>query len=597
MKKIVILIMLFYITFLLASCSNGIVSNPLYSEFHRISLIIPNEIDSDYNLPEATDALFITYKIDGIELVDSTIIFELGPKDKIITLEIKIEQDDKSEKYVILIKQLGNESLYNEMQFETKFEDTFLWVSSNIPVIITSNITLPIIDDDEISINYNVDCTSIIRGRLIYTFPSQTHACNLNVEVTFKGETREQDIPIILSSIEELPRIPEIYITTENNTSITSNVDYVSATLTVVANGLPQIIPLVDIELGIRLRGNSTLYMPKQSYKIKFDDKQRFLSTYREKDWILLANHVDQTLLRDYLAFAMATRLRMGFTPSYRFVDVYINGEYQGNYLLTDQIEVTNDRVDIEENVSDINTGYLIEYDIGLYRIGLENTDENYFLIDNIPFVIKSPQYEDDHYSASHKIYIENYMNNVINTLKNQEDYSSLIDESTFIDWFIVSEIFKNVDSGYSSVYFYKDKDGPLKMGPVWDFDLSSGVPGYLPLELRGPEGWYTARSDKNIFFYYLMQYPSFKANLKERWNEVYHTAIIGVLDQIFVVSDSITYSRYRNFELWDIIGKEVEWYTSPEILELETYDEQIWFLYDYLEARIRWLNEEINKL
>ena len=132
-------------------------------------------------------------------------------------------------------------------------------------------------------------------------------------------------------------------------------------------------------------------------------------------------------------------------------------------------------------------------------------------------------------------------------------------------------------------------------MGPVWDFDISSGVPGYVSEDLRGPVGWWTPRQDKNIFFYYLMDYPSFRNNLQTRWNEMYDSSILSILDEIMDASDMITQSRYNNFELWDIIGKEEEWYTSPEVLELTTYDEQIWFLYDYLEARIEWLNNEIN--
>jgi len=75
----------------------------------------------------------------------------------------------------------------------------------------------------------------------------------------------------------------------------------------------------------------------------------------------------------------------------------------------------------------------------------------------------------------------------------------------------------------------------------------------------------------------------------------MYDSSILSILDEIMDASDMITQSRYNNFELWDIIGKEEEWYTSPEVLELTTYDEQIWFLYDYLEARIEWLNNEIN--
>jgi hypothetical protein len=187
-------------------------------------------------------------------------------------------------------------------------------------------------------------------------------------------------------------------------------------------------------------------------------------------------------------------------------------------------------------------------------------------------------------------------MNNLYQILKNKGDYSELIDEASFIDWFIVNEFLKNVDSGYSSVYFHKDKSGLLKMGPVWDFDLSSGNYGHLQEDLRGPEGWYTARYDKNIFFLHLMEYPTFRANLKLRWNEVYDL-ILANIESIYPLVDSMARSRYLNFELWNIIGSNLDWYTAPEILVLDTYEEQVYFLIDFLTKRAEWLNQAINNL
>ncbi|MDT8336866.1 MAG: CotH kinase family protein [Candidatus Izemoplasmatales bacterium] len=238
-----------------------------------------------------------------------------------------------------------------------------------------------------------------------------------------------------------------------------------------------------------------------------------------------------------------------------------------------------------------------IAYDMKLYDEGLEITEENFFLVGGIPFVIKSPDFEDDHYSNEQYLFISNYFQLVYDTLVNQEDYYYLIDIDRFIDWFIVNEVMKNVDSGYSSVYFHKDKGKGLKMGPVWDFDLSSGNPGHLQEDLRGPEGWYTSRSDKNVFFYFLMQYESFQEALKLRWNEVYETILLEMLASIYPLVDSMARSRYLNFQTWDIIGKNDEWYTASEILELVTYEEQVWFLLDYLTKRVEWLNTEINLL
>ena len=596
MNKNYLIMLILVLFFLLSSCSQVSDESLNKAEFKRIEELIPSEFEDDFLLPTPNESFDIVYRIDDRKVIDLKVGFELKPYNSQIVISITISNNDYSDTYYTSITQKGRYGIINERETNLVFEEIFEVIELYIPDIMISNLTLPSLDVEGVTVTYSVDCTEIVRNRIVYTFPNTNSNCTINASVEYNNEVMSKDIEIVMSAVNELPKIPVVYINTVGNESITSNKDYVSATMNVVTDKNPRSLPLPDASLGIRLRGNSTLNMPKSSYKIKFTEKQNFLSLYEEKDWVLLANFSDQTLIRNYLAYSMSSKLRMIFTPKYTFVDVYVNGEYQGNYLLTDQIEVTNDRVNIEENVTNIDTGYLIELDKGLYRIGLENTDENYFLIDGIPFIIKSPSFNDNHYQDEHFTYIENYMNLVYITLKNQEDYSELIDDATFIDWFIISEVFKNVDAGYSSVYFYKDKGGLLKMGPVWDFDLSTGNQGHASSESRGPTGWHTSKEERNIFFYYLMKYPSFQQKLKDRWNDIYEVILLRTLDQIFYVSDSITYSRYKNFERWDIIGKNNKWYTASEIYELKTYDLQVWFLYDYLTERLTWLDREINK-
>ncbi len=532
----------------------------------------------------------------GDELEES---FSDLTKREFLDLTSNLEYDIKVTYTFDLKDGLGEQNLVASYTFvivDATFETIFENLELYFPKVITSNLTLPDFSTVDTSLSYDIDCADIVRNRIVYTYPSDTTTCNIVIEATYKDEMRTKNIEVVMSSIDDLPRIPEIHINTINNTVVDSKEYYVDATLNLIPNEGSEFEGLNNVSLRIKLRGNSTLYMPKKSYKIKFDDKQLLLSTYQEKTWVLLANFSDQTLIRNHIAYSMSENLGMEFAPGQTLVDVYLNGEYLGNYLLSDQIEVSSNRVNVEEEVPDLDTGYLVELDLGLYREGLENTEENYFLINGIPFVVKSPKYDKDYYREGHLTYIQNYFEDVYYTLQNNENYSDLIDIDSFIDWFIVNEVFKNVDSGYSSVYFFKDKGGKLKMGPVWDFDLSTGNPGHLGDDLRGPEGWYTSRSDKNVFFYYLMQYPEFEEQLKERWNEVYESVILRTLDDVLLVSDSIVYSSYMNFLKWDIIGINYDWYTAPEIYDLKTYDEQVWFLHDYLEARIEWLNEEINK-
>jgi len=472
-------------------------------------------------------------------------------------------------------------------------------IIDQIPDEIAGDLLLPDLSYSYVDIAYETDDIEIFNHVLVYPFPETDQDIDLTITLTYQNTTISNTISRTVLSYDHLPKVPEIHIHTTNNAEITSKDEYLTGTLELreFNEDLEESILLEDEGIQIRLRGNSTFHMPKKSYKIKFDKKTALLSDYKEKDWVLLANYTDQTLIRNYLAFEMSRRMDMAFTPGATFVDVYVNDEYQGNYLLTDQVEATNDRVDIEENSSALDTGYLLELDNRLYTKDPDEIDENYFIIFGYYFIIKTPDWDDPEYSIDQFYFIEDYINTLYHTLEDGEDYTHLIDEQSFVDWFIVNEVFNNVDGGYSSVYLYKDKGEKLHMGPVWDFDLSTGNPGHLDETLRGPEGWYISLFEKNKFYYFLMNHESFREALKERWQEIYEDIILPVLDDIYQISYEITRSRYDNFERWDIIGTNQAWYTAPEILEQDTYQGQIWFLYDYMSTRLTWLNEEINNL
>jgi len=561
--------------------------------FEQLQPLLPDEMTEDIVLPTIElDGLTIEYYYQETLIEDRVLEYEKQPYHKDLDIWVMIIYHHSSQAYHFTVTQLRDETLY----YDELFDQTFDALIEQIPQVIFSHLTLPDHMND-MTIDYTVEGSEIIYQRLQYLFPAEEEIVRLTIQLSYDEQTRRLTLPITMAAYIDLPMIPQIHITTDQQAPIDFKETYVDAYLDLFEyDHQNQPIQLLNqAPMQIRLRGNSTMFMPKKPYKIKFLEKQQMLSMHQEKDWVLLANFADHTLLRNALAFQMASDLNMAFAPMVEFVDVYVNGIYQGNYLLTDQVEVTNDRVNIEENTTNIDTGYLIEFDKRLYDIGFDLTDENFFLIDGIPFVIKSPNIEDTHYSNDQYLFIESYMREVFDALKNQEDYHQWIDEASFIDWFIVNEVFKNVDSGYSSVFYYKDSGGLLKMGPVWDFDLSSGNYGHLQEDMRGPEGWYTSRSDKNILFHYLMTYDSFRQALKLRWNAVYEHVILKMIDQIYPMADAMTRSRYDNFNTWDIIGSYDDWYISPEILALDTYNDHIEFLRNFLIERVAWLHEEIN--
>ncbi len=591
MKRSMLVVLMLLIAVVFTACDNETTPGDLDAEFNRIAGLIPESFASDLTLPEGSPSFVVTYELDNAEVVNRIIEFHAEPDDRQLVLTITISRDELSQEYYLALTQSAVSDT------ELLFAEVFATLGSVLPGELISNHSLPEFDWENLMVSYDSDCVEVVRNRVVYPFPDNTTTCELEAHVTIDSETRVRAFAFDIVAVDDLPKLPALHITTDGQAEITGNEFYVTGTATLEYDGFLPYPDIVDEPIQIRLRGNSTLYMPKRSYRIKFDEKTRLLSEYAERDWVLLANYTDHTLIRNYLAYQMAGRLDMAFAPMHRFVDVHVNGEYQGTYMISDQIEVSNDRVDIAEHETTIDTGYLIEIDNTLYWRGFEESGDNYFMIGAIPFVIKSPDWDDENYRPEHLTFIQDYMETLLATLEAGDDYDDLIDEASFIDWFLVNEVFKNVDAGYSSIYFYKDAGGKLYMGPVWDLDLSSGNPGHLEADLRGPEGWYVARYERNVLFYYLMQYDSFRDHLKARWNEVYDDVLLAMLDDVFAVSDSITHSRYRNFELWDVIGKNQDWYTAPEIYDLKTYDEQIWFLHDYLATRIAWLNQAINDL
>lgn len=571
-------------------------------EYDSLAQELPYALTEDLQLPTPTNpSVSVRYLVNGNPVINNILPFQKLAYDFELKLSILLTHDNLEIEKEFIIIQIRDEGLYNQAQIDLVFESVYSTLQDAFPKTIVSDFTLPTIEAENVKIEYSVpENYQIYNNRFLFTFPEGQTSVDINAKVTYQKQTKYYPISVTMLAFNELPKIPELHITTTNNIPVTSKDVYVSARLTLKMydENLVETTPISNASLEIRTRGNSTSVMPKLPYKLKFTTKTALLSDYAQKDWVLLANYTDHTLVRNYLSYNLAHDIGMEFAPSAQFVDVYLNGVFQGNYMLTDQIEVSPNRVNIEEGSSSLDTGYLVEFDNRLYDYPeyLRDSLENYFQLYGIFFVIKSPSRDDSFYSKNQYYFIEDYFNTVYNTLKNRGNYSHLIDESSFIDWFIVEELFKNVDSGYSSVYYYKDKGGLLKMGPVWDFDLSTGNQGHADAYSRGPEGWYTSLEYKNVFFYYLMKYPGFKENLKTRWNELYESEIKTLLDKIYPAADSIAKSRFQNFMTWDVIGKNQDWYTAPEIYDIKTYEGQVYFLYHYLEVRMEWLNNEINQ-
>ena len=329
--------------------------------------------------------------------------------------------------------------------------------------------------------------------------------------------------PIGLDILEpsELSELHRVYVATPDNCSISSKTVWTNNCTISVTDS--QGNELLRTTTAIRGRGNTTWIYPKKPYALKLESKTEILGMPKHKRWVLLANWMDRTLLRNDIAFEMGRRT-MEWAPRGQFVEFFLNEKFLGNYYLCEQIKPDKNRVDIDkidentdvDNVSQISGGYLLEFDV----YGPED-EVNYFYtsVKKFPVTIKEPD-EEIITSWTHPayVYIKEYIDQVELTLEEDKDklakwndIASLIDIQSYIDWWLIHEVTYNIEARHpKSCYMYKKRDGKLYAGPVWDFDWETFRPVDNDLRIVSC-----------LWYGYLFSYPEFKREVVSRWAEV----------------------------------------------------------------------------
>jgi hypothetical protein len=279
-------------------------------------------------------------------------------------------------------------------------------------------------------------------------------------ELVFYGVKGEGDE----SSLCRLTNLPTVSVHTEKNVIPYDKVHQINAIITIISDKGKEV--LTDTGT-IRERGNGSRSFPKRPYRLKFDEKHRVLDApAKAKKWTLIPNYSDKTLMRNMLAFELSRCMDMPYTPYSQPVDVLLNGEYKGCYLLCDQIDVRKNRVNIDEMTPEDSTGTALT---GGYLIEIDNyatVETNWFRSKKgVPVTIHYP--DDDEITQKQHDYIEGVYNAM------EENWRKHLDLNTFLRHFAVGELSGNTDT-YFSVYMYKYRNNDtLYTGPVWDFDLA----------------------------------------------------------------------------------------------------------------------------
>ncbi len=415
-----------------------------------------------------------------------------------------------------------------------------------------------------------------------------------------------EDIELEAVWSEELTNLPALFIdlTDANGNEIplgSVQKTYVDSTIS-LTNTQDEYL-LTALKSEFKGRGNGSWNEPKKGYKIKFDKKQSLFGRAANKHWVIIAcaNFDDPTMSRNYLAYNMAGEVfdAIEYSTNAVWVDIYVNGEYRGVYILCEHVRVGTGRVDIESGYGVQDTGYLVEYDAygpndgeeGVFYFHAQGVELKY------PFSMKSPDPEDyleegiskAEYQRQVK-YIQDYVSNVYKAAlsKDYATFSELADVDSFVDMYILHELFKNIDTGYSSFFLYKKPGGKLYAGPPWDFDGTTNGDDGNGRGDRTPQGLYVADANrtgsehtKSELYIALYQTAGFKNAVETRWKTL-SPKITAYLDK--TLNDSVyemnRYAMGKNYVMWKNKTQakaEQDWIKDTKILKQWLNDRTDW--------------------
>ena len=311
-----------------------------------------------------------------------------------------------------------------------------------------------------------------LKGTDTYRFTDGVHGklYIFKLEYTVGQHTNTYTIVRRFLNFKDLSDIPVFYIDTEDGI----DPDFEKAKkpikgsygISIDKNEYKQAILNKNTPVKLRVRGNASAYGEKKSYKLVFAEKQDMLGLgeeYADKTWVLLGK---DSLLKTYFGFELGKIVGMEWEPRMRFVNVMMNGDWKGLYILCESIKKHPKRVAIDED------GFLIESD-AYYWKETRPVFKSQLLIDVVRFTFKYPKIDAD--SDERFIAITNRIANIDELLlQHLDNAGDLIDYETFAAWGIAHDLMGTTDGLGSNMFFYQESMGretKLKMGPLWDFD------------------------------------------------------------------------------------------------------------------------------
>ena len=372
--------------------------------------------------------------------------------------------------------------------------------------------------------------------------------------------------------------------------------------------------------MGIEYRGASSQQFPKKPYGIELRDSsgvnsvsKTLLGMPAESDWVLNATYNDKTLIRETLTYDFYRKMSKYYASRFRYCELMLNGEYRGIYIVMERLKRDKNRVPITSiKKTDITGdavtgGYILKIDktVGSssrswkspYPSGPKNT--------YLDIQIDRPKPED--LAEEQFQYIKKYVSDFEGALAGPDfrdpakGFRGFVDEQSFIDYLILTEVCKNVDGYRLSAYFYKERDskgGKITMGPIWDYNLTYGNADYC--EGNSYIGWafnFSRVCPDDYFvlpFWWdrLLQDLDFARKVKEKYKTLRQTVLTPERLGAYVDSSAtaLTEARQRNFVKWPVIGV----YVWPNGFVGRTYEAETDYLKTWIGQRLTWMDLNI---
>jgi hypothetical protein len=375
-------------------------------------------------------------------------------------------------------------------------------------------------------------------------------------------------------------------------------------------------VPEFDGDIGIEIRGSSSQSFPKKSYGFESWDAlgnsidTSFLGMPQESDWILNANYTDKSFLRNVMAYQVWQNMGH-YATRYHFVELILNGEYIGIYVFSEKIKRDKNRLDIaklnpDENTGDdLTGGYIFKIDkqtgsggsgwTSSYLPSASSGGQTIF------FQFEYPKAEV--ITTEQKIYLKSNVYDFETSLKN-ENFTDVLNgfrkyaaEDTFIDYFLVNELSKNVDGYRLSTFMNKERDskgGKLHMGPVWDYDIAWHNADYCEGDVTS--GWayqfpcYDDYWQVPFWWSRLREDPRYENNLACRWQNLRQNILSNAWFDTYIdsISGQLAEAQQRNFIKWPILGIYV--WPNPWPYPA-TYQGEVNALKTWMHNRLSWLD------